>query len=367
MKEKAEKRRYVGIDLGKRTYAVAVIGKTGKVTHSNGRTSLEGRTALYKKLEKTDKVAIEAGNLAFIMAKEILAQVGCEVVVLNAGKLALIYGSMKKTDKEDSLKLARIIEQFRDEQLPSVPVPSDQEMRRRKLIAGQQRAVKLRTQMINTLHGLFLHQGITTVVKKDLATKENREEAIKQLTGLEREEAEWALKAIDLYEERMVHLEKHMAAERKGDKQIKQLMDVPGIGPVVSLAFAAFLGDGRRFDNASQVSNYLGLVPRVDISGTIVKYGGITKRGNKYLRALLVQASWAVVRSKKGGALKERYEYMTQIKGLGKKKSIVAIARRLAELLWVLLRTGTDYEIRKFTGPSKGTPVEDMVTEALAS
>ncbi|GHV35808.1 hypothetical protein AGMMS4952_27960 [Spirochaetia bacterium] len=86
-----QKRRYVGLDLGKRTYEMAVIGKTGKVSHSNGRTSIEGRRALYQKLEATDKVAIEAGNLAFIMAKEIIAQVGCEVVVLNASKLALIY------------------------------------------------------------------------------------------------------------------------------------------------------------------------------------------------------------------------------------------------------------------------------------
>ncbi|GHV35157.1 IS110 family transposase [Spirochaetia bacterium] len=377
MEEKAQKRRYVGLDLGKRTYAMAVIGKTGKVTHSNGRTSIEGRAALYKKLEATDKVAIEAGNLAFIMAKEIIAQVGCEVVVLNASKLALIYGSMKKTDKSDlrsadSLKLARIIEQFRDEQLPSVKLPSDKEMRRRKLsdlrsAASQQRAVRMRTQMINMLHGLFLHQGITTVVRKDLATKENREEAVKQLTGLEKEEADWVLKAIDLAEERLVRLGNHMTEERKGDKQIAQLMEVPGIGPVVSLAFVAFVGDGSRFDNASQVSNYLGLVPRVDISGTIVKYGGITKRGNTYLRALLVQASWSLIRSGKGGALKERYEYMTQVKGLGKKKSIVAIARRLAELLWTLLRTGNDYEIRKFIGSVQGTPIEDMVTEALAS
>jgi hypothetical protein len=97
--ERAEKRRYVGIDLGKRTYTMAVIGKKGSVVHSNGRTDNAGRARLYGKLQKGDKVAIEAGNLAFIMAYEIIAQVGCEVAILNAGKLALIYGSMKKTDK----------------------------------------------------------------------------------------------------------------------------------------------------------------------------------------------------------------------------------------------------------------------------
>jgi transposase len=318
---------------------------------------------LYRKLEKGDKVAIEAGNLAFIMAKEIIDQAGCEVVVLNAGKLAMIYGSMKKTDKEDALKLARIIEQFRDDQLPSVPLPSGQEMRRRKLIHSHKRAVKLVVQMINLVHGLFVHQGITTITKKNLAGKEAREEAVKLLSGQEAEEAVWALKTIALSERRIAELDKQMAEEREGEGDIERLMSVPGVGPVVSLAFAAYVGDGSRFENGAQVSNYFGLVPRVDISGTIVKYGGITKGGNGYMRALLVQAAWALIRSRNGGALKERYEYMTKVKGLGKKKTIVAIARRLGELLWTLLRQGTDYEIRRFAG---GRAVA-LAREALAS
>jgi hypothetical protein len=124
-----EKRQYVGFDLGKRTYTMAVIGKTGKVTLSNGWTSIEGRQALYRKLDKTDTVALEAGNGACVMVKEMIDQVRCEVVILHPGKLALLYGSMKKRDKEDALKRARIIEQFRDDQLPKVAFPSDRKMR----------------------------------------------------------------------------------------------------------------------------------------------------------------------------------------------------------------------------------------------
>jgi transposase len=111
------KRRFVGIDLGKRAYTVAIVGKRGGVKLSNGKTTVEGRQALYRKLEAGDKVALEAGNLAFIMAKEIIAAVGCEVRVLNPSNLALIYGSMKKTDKEDALKLAHILEDYKDEQI----------------------------------------------------------------------------------------------------------------------------------------------------------------------------------------------------------------------------------------------------------
>ena len=114
-----------------------------------------------------------------------------------------------------------------------------------------------------------------------------------------------------------------MEEERKGDGQIKRLEKAAGAGPLADLAFVSFVGDVSRFENASQASNYLGLVPRAGISGTIVRYGGITKRGNGCLRSLLVPASWALLRAKDGGALKERYWYMTGEKGLGKKKSIV--------------------------------------------
>jgi transposase len=352
--EKKAVTRYVGIDLGKRTYEMAIVGEKGKVTMSNGRTTIEGRQKLYKKLTSQDEVALEAGNLAFIMAKELQAAVGCEIRVLNPSHLSLIYGTMKKTDKEDALKLAHILEDYKDERLPVVPVPSDEEMKRRKMVGSYRREQRMRNQGINRLHGLFLAQGITDVVKSDLATVEAREKTVKALSGLEREEAEHLLACLKLYEGRIGVLEKQMEEEAKGDEEIKRLQSVPGVGPKISFAFVAHV-DAERFENGSQVSNYLGLVPRVYMSGDTVRYGRITKRGNGYLRALLVQGSWALIRSKAGGSLKERYEYMTREKGISKKKAIVAIARRLSELLYTLMKNGTGYEVRKFhPNPAKG-------------
>jgi len=344
--------RYVGLDLGKRTYEMAIVEENGKATMSNGRTFAAGRQALYKKLRPKDKVAIESGNMAFIIAKEIETSVGCKVYVLNPSQLALIYGSLKKTDKEDALKLAHILEDFREERLPVVPVPSEREMNRRKLLASYRRAQQGRNRDINQLHGLFVFQGITTKVKSDLATGESREESVKELTGIERREAEYLLKSLALIEERIAELEKEMKMESKGDEQIERLQSIPGVGPKTAFAFVAHVA-AERFKNAGQVSNYLGLVPRIYMSGETVKYGRITKRGNGYVRALLVQAAWALVLSKGGGKLKERYEYMTKESSISKKKAIVAIARRLAEEMYVLLRDGTWHESRQFT-PEKG-------------
>jgi len=201
-------------------------------------------------------------------------------------------------------------------------------------------------------------------VKADLATSESRKAAIEELTGLEREEAEYLCNYLAICEGRIQLLEKQMADEAAGDEVIERLQSVPGVGPKVSFAFAAHVAP-ERFENASQVSNYLGLVPRVYISGETVRYGRITKRGKGYIRALLVQAAWALVRSKKGGKLKEQFNYMTIEKSISKKKAIVAIARRLAELLYTLMREESVYEQKPFV--REKTDVETLAQEALGA
>ncbi|GHT55829.1 hypothetical protein FACS1894109_03210 [Spirochaetia bacterium] len=104
------KRRYVGIDLGKRTWVMMMVRRTGKLVKNEqgeeepeekvgkyqGRTSAEGRAKLYQKLKSGDKVALEAGNLAFIMAKELEKTVGCEIRVLNPSHLPIIYATDKR-------------------------------------------------------------------------------------------------------------------------------------------------------------------------------------------------------------------------------------------------------------------------------
>ena len=127
----------MGIDRGKRTYTtIAMVGKSRKVTIGNGKTAVAGWQALYRKL---DRVAIEAGGQTFVVAKELEAAVGCRVFVLNPHQLAVIYRLMQKTDKEDSLKLAHMLEDIREKRLPAVPVPNDREMKWRKLVAAYRR------------------------------------------------------------------------------------------------------------------------------------------------------------------------------------------------------------------------------------
>jgi transposase len=225
-------------------------------------------------------------------------------------------------------------------------VNKQMDLYRERLLAIYEQTQGDRTRAINRLHGLFLDEGITTVVKADLATDEKRRETIRYLGDFSQRRAKHHLRCIYEYEKELEEIEKEMAAESEGDEVIKRLQSVPGVGPKVSFAFASHVAP-ERFENASQVSNYLGLVPKVYMSGDTNRYGRITKRGNGYVRALLVQVGWALIRSRDGGKLKERFEYMTKEKSVSKKKAIVGIARRIGEMLYAMMRDKTEYDQRR--------------------
>lgn len=341
-----EQKRFVGIDLGKRTYEMKIIGINGKVTGTNGQTNPSGRKLLYRKLLATDRVAIEVCSLGMVMAKEIQKEVGCEVVLLNPSQLVLIYRSLKKNDKEDALKLARLVQKYKNEELPKVELPTEHEENLRQILTEIRQLKNDRTKEINRLHAIFVECGITEIKKKDLATIANRIKCIKMLKGIALAQAERILKKLELVETQTEEVEELLDKEIDGDKNIEKLTEIPGVGKQLASAYVAFIGDGSRFPNASTIGAATGLVPRLDMSSTVCRMGHITKCGNKNLRTLLILAAWSHVRSRDGGALKDKFLYMTRFQSKGKKIAIVAIARKLAELMYILLKNDTSYEKR---------------------
>ena len=354
-----EQKRFVGIDLGKRTYEMKIIGINGKVTGTNGQTNPSGRKLLYRKLLATDRVAIEVCSFGMVMAKEIQKEVGCEVVLLNPSQLVLIYRSLKKNDKEDALKLARLVQKYTNEELPKVELPTEHEENLRQILTEIRQLKNDRTKEINRLHAIFVECGITEIKKKDLATIDNRIKCIKMLKGIALAQAERILKKLELVETQTEEVEELLDKEIDGDKNIEKLTEIPGVGKQLASAYVAFIGDGSRFPNASTIGAATGLVPRLDMSSTVCRMGHITKCGNKNLRTLLILAAWSHVRSRDGGALKDKFLYMTRFQSKGKKIAIVAIARKLAELMYILLKNDTSYEKR----PSP--TISQLVDEAM--
>jgi transposase len=336
-----EDKRYVGIDVGKATMEVRILfesDSTTKVMKWNGKTDALGRAKLMAMLKPSDVIGIEAGEPAFTIAREIQATVGACVLALNPGRLAIIYKSTKKTDAEDALKLARLVMRFTPDELPVVKIPDGEELIDRALVSEHAFLKATRTKLVCRLHSVYLRAGVTSLTRKDLKTPDKRKEALATLTGkpehlfMEAQRLELLIQPI---ESQLGILDDEMRVRLDRNEHMPYLMSVPGAGPAMAMAIIAHLGDGTRFATASQVSNYVGFVPRIDISGNSVRYGHITKHGCSAIRRIAVQAAWALVRSKSGGALKEKYAELSSRRG--KRIAIVAIARKLVELLWTLM------------------------------
>lgn len=334
--------RDVGIDLAKRTYvAHAIDPAKDKAVIWDGRTDEKGIERLCAKLKPSDRIAIECCSFAFHLAKVLKAQVGCKVLILNAGDLAIIYKSVKKTDLEDAGKLAWLLHKMTDDELPVVTLPSEQEEHRRALVSELSSKKKARTALINRLHSLFVRQGIVTVGKEELRTADHREAQITVLNGYTALESKRIQSELILVEAHIEEIEAEIRQELKLEPKVSHLMSIPGVGPTTAMAFLAYVGDGSRFSHARQVSHYVGITPRVDSSGETTRIGNITKRGCAAIRAIIVQSAWAAVHTSKDHRLKQKYQELSGRRGKG--RAIVAVARRILELMWVVVRTDTTY------------------------
>jgi transposase len=330
------RKRAVGIDLAKRTMEVRFLKDGEKARAWNCKTDVIGREKLYAQLTDDDIVGIEACSLAFVMAREIEAKTKAEVVVLNPGRLAIIYKSTKKTDSEDAMKIARLLLRNPKEELPVVPIPSEKEERDRAIVKELGFLKAERTKFINRLHSRFLAEGITTVVKADIKREARRNECVGLLHGIYLAEAKRILMMIEALESQIEHLEGEQIESLQENELTPFAMSVPGVGPSFALAFLGYVGDGRRFSRAPEVSNYVGIVPKVDQTGETARYGHITKIGCVPIRRVAIQSAWALVRSSNGGALKAKFYELADKRG--KRIAITATARKLVELVYTIVK-----------------------------
>lgn len=215
--------------------------------------------------------------------------------------------------------------------------------RARELLVGQ------RTALINQIRGLLGEYAIVVgsgAARLRRALPEVLEDAENALPGLARElfaDLQHRLQELDGH---VAHYDRRIEALARDSAPAQRLMRIDGIGALTATAMIASIGDAQVFRNARPFAAWLGLVPRPYSTGGKVRHGRITKRGDGYLRRLLIHGARALMRHlQRRDDARARWVHALQ-RRRGFNKAVVALAAKNARVLWAVLARGTEYPPR---------------------
>jgi transposase len=329
---------FIGIDVHKKVLFLNVRNEACDVLLRRKVHSLQGPLELPGLLARFApcKVVFEAsGSSEWLI--DLLRPLVQEVVLAHPGQLRIISQTVKKTDKIDAAILSELLAK---DFIPRAYIASAAEREDRALVRGHRYLSRLARGAKQRVRAALARHNWRESDELDLWTRAGRA----WLLALP-----WAPNERRELEATLAVLDGVLAQQRPLDRQVEQrceqhagaklLRSIPKFGPLTALALVAILGQIERFSAQGKVAAWVGLVPRVDQSGGHCHLGHITCQGNGYLRGLLVEAAWRLVREDDG----QRAVFEAIAKRRGRKIAIVATARRLLSIAVAMLRSGRRY------------------------
>lgn len=336
---------HIAIDLGAQESQVCVRQPDGVIIEERRCTTRSLSTFLRRRPKS--RVIVETCSEAFSIADKAL-ELGHEVRVVPGSLVrSLGIGSRGvKNDRKDAQVLSEVSCRI---DLPSVHIPTAMSRERKTLCGMREALVQCRTKAVNTVRGwlrgqtLRIRSGVVETfprrVRDGLAA-----DGIVLPQHVERQ-----LTAIEGLTAQVLLADEDLAVAAESDQTCRRLMTVPGVGPVAAIRFAAAIDDVARFGDAHSVASYLGLVPGEDSSSTRQRRTGITKAGPPKLRWALMQASWSARRTRPSDPMVLWCLQIEQRRG--RQIAMVALARKLAGVLYAIWRDGTEYEAQRTAAP----------------
>jgi transposase len=339
----------LGIDLGKRWFHVVGKDAAGRVTHRQkfNRTQLVEFVAR----QPVCLIGMETCCGSQYLARKFLA-FGHSVKLLPAQYVKPFVKS-QKNDFNDALAIAEAVT------MPTmrfVPIRSEEQMDVQALHRARERLVRQRLAMTNQIRGLLLDRGIEiaqgfyalrTVLPKLVAQEST------PLTPMMRELVSILLQAWNQTEQAIAELNAKIEQLARQSQICRQLQSIPGVGPLLATAIVASIGNGTEFKHARDLSAWVGLVPRQLSTGGATRLVGITKRGNSYLRRLLIQGARAVWVWKDKHPNDPLQRWLIQ---LGERRhahvAVTALANKIARIAWAVLRSGTEFQVQHRARPA---------------
>jgi transposase len=333
---------HCGIDLHKRESQICIETELGEVIEKRIRTE-RGRLESEFARRPRMRILIEAMTEAEWVAR-CLEELGHEVIVADPN-FAAMYATRSRRVKTDRRDAATLADACRLGAYRAAHRTSEPQRKVRAELAVRESLVRTRTKWIALVGALLRREGVRVRSgNADHFVKRVGETAMPE--GLRTRIAPLVTLLIELQKE-LKAADARIAAIVASSPVIQRLCTVPGVGPVTATAFVATIDDVNRFGGPHQLESYLGLVPSEKSSGERQHKGRITKAGNHRARWLLVEAAWSVWLSRRENTEElRRWAQRIALRG-GMKVAIVALARRLAGILYALWRDGTTFEPRR--------------------
>lgn len=331
------KKIYIGFDVSEKSIETfAVCGTETSKGFCKIENSHEAIKEFLSMFTKPDRVCVvmETGTHSLWMS-DFIQKLGFEVIVAHARDLALIYGADKKNDQLDAEKLARLAQADRKLLHPITHMTMDRQ-RDLMVIKARDLAVRQRVQIIHTVRGLLRACGQKRIEAE--FTTETIKKCCSRLPDDIKPVIAPLLKQICYLDLTIKEYDRQVRKLCKKYPATNIVRQIAGVGDLISLTFVLIVGDPNRFKNPARLCAYLGLVPKQDQSGESDKQLGITKSGSNLGRKLLIQAAHYVLGPFGPDCDLRKFGMRIQSRGgkIAKKKSCVAVARKLAAVMLVL-------------------------------
>lgn len=331
---------YCGIDFHKSTCTLCTLTKDGKEVEPL-TTIRTDKLLVFVSNRKGWKIGIEAsGGVNHITEK--LKEQGHEVVIINPNKFRGIAIGGKKTDERDARALA---EALRLNFVPEVHHRSLYARQVKSLLTSREHVVQSRVDAINHVRGTLREYGITMPQGAENFYAQAREK-VEQINDKQISTTLLMLvENVDRLREQEREIEVRLAEFTASDERIKRMQTVPGVGPMTALMMAAVVDDISRFPNSNEFASYLGLVPSVHASANKRMMGSITRSGSEMLRRYLIHGARAWMRYAPVGDPNRAWaERVKERRGMN--KATVALAHRMARILYAMLKSGSEYKVK---------------------
>ena len=355
---------YGAIDLHKKESQIRIVTATGDVIDRRIATTREGFRALFENRAPL-RVLLEAATESEWVAQQ-LEGMGHEVIVADPN-YAPMYGQRTRRIKTDRRDVAALTDACQRGTYRAVHRRSAAQRARQQQLQIRRGLVQARTRAISMVRaltraaGLRIRSGRPETFLTRLGALELAPPLTDTLTPLRN--------TLTMLNEELETIDEALTAQVRTDPVAQRLMTFPSVGAITALTYMAALDDVHRFRRAGEVTSYLGLVPHEYSSGERQHRGHVIRSAQPEMQSLLVETAWRVWLSADPRTARLRTWAQRLAQRRGKRIAIVALARRVARILYAMWRDERDFDASRWRTADRAVtprgPAADPVATAV--